>query len=521
MEESQRFPQKLECFSQPLIISYDDDALSPEQFLDNANHYLRNGRSVQMMFVVKRIRKFRVCLSNIINSANTRKWPYYYCLAAAIVLPLCSVGVNWIHRRAGPEEWLGWEATTTGCRTFLIAVILGATTVAFPALWLLYTSKKIPTTTATSVSELSSDSSNFVAPPQRRIDREQFMELFPTIKQELLAHLFDPTTEEANRVNKMIDASVLGGKLTRGWTVVLVVSSVLPPDCDCSQPRSSSLLRQACILGWAIEFLQASSLVADDIMDQSHTRRGKACWYRQVGRKAALHDSFLLKSFALHIIRIHFRGILRAKLLDLTLNVIQKTEIGQLYDLQQMQRNTESSISSLVEAMQQFYTMERYQKIAKYKTSFYTFFLPVAMGLQLAHISNTHAVQETSKDFCLLLGEYYQVQDDVMDCFGDPRKTGKMGTDIAEGKCTWLVVQALQRCNPTQLDCLAANYGIASDEKVARVRCIYKELSLLEEFAKYEHEVYSSLCERLSQCHESVPREVFEHLMSKIYRRSR
>ena len=72
------------------------------------------------------------------------------------------------------------------------------------------------------------------------------------------------------------------------------------------------------------------------------------------------------------------------QLLELFLQVIQQTEFGQLLDLTSQDEDAEEIDLTK-------FTLERYQKIVKYKTAFYTFYLPVAIGMITSRVTSDDA----------------------------------------------------------------------------------------------------------------------------------
>ena len=111
-----------------------------------------------------------------------------------------------------------------------------------------------------------------------------------------------------------------------------------------------------------------------------------------------------------------------------------QTELGQLMDLTSQPQPAAGPID-----LDRF-TPERYRQIVKHKTAFYSFYMPVVCGLIIAG-RGSDTSREQALEILLEMGEYFQIQDDVLDCFSSADVIGKVGTDIEDNKCSWLVVQ--------------------------------------------------------------------------------
>lgn len=284
-----------------------------------------------------------------------------------------------------------------------------------------------------------------------------------------------------------------------------------------SKQLGETELKQLTALGWTIEWMQASFLVADDMMDSSITRRGHPCWYlvEEVGN-AAVNDSLILLT-QMELILDDYLGEHKqySKMRRMLLETTYQTELGQLLDLTtQPPGATEVDLN--------LYTIERYKKIVKYKTAFYSFAAPVALGMYFADITN-EALHLKVRDVCLIMGEYFQIQDDVLDCYGLPEVIGKIGTDIEDAKCSWLVVQALNAATEEQKILLKNNYGKKDHACVQRVKELFVELKLQAVFDEYETRVVSEINEKIAELGKIDKRveDICEGLLKKIYKREK
>lgn len=290
--------------------------------------------------------------------------------------------------------------------------------------------------------------------------------------------------EVRDHVHNMVDYTVRGGKVYRALLIRLTMQTVL------KRELTQEELRVANVLGWGIEIFQAMALVADDIMDKSDTRRGMPCWYKKVGVGCAINDSLTLYSMAHQLLCDNLSG----REFDGVSRIISKTStytcIGQAVD----------ALSERVSSAEQL-TEDRYAALVLYKTSYYTFFAPIACGIAVCgfdYASEREMMQEVDA-VSRALGQLFQEKDDYLDCFGDPSVTGKAGTDIQDGKCTWLLVHAIQNLPEYEKGYImdVIKNGSQSDEQVEKVKKLYEESGAHDAHAKRQAEL-------VKECRESA-----------------
>ena len=228
----------------------------------------------------------------------------------------------------------------------------------------------------------------------------------------------------------------------------------------------------------------------------------------------AINDAFMLESSIYIILKKHFKQHpAYIDIIELFHEVTFQTELGQLCDLITAPEDHVDLNN---------FSMDKYTFIVIYKTAYYSFYLPVALALYYLQLATPTNLKQ-AHDILIPLGEYFQIQDDYLDAFGDPTVIGKIGTDIKDNKCGWLVNQALLRCSPEQRLILDENYGRKDDAREAKVKQLFHELDLQGLYSEYEEKRVGEIRKLIAQVDESggLKKEVFESFLAKIYKRSK
>jgi farnesyl diphosphate synthase len=328
---------------------------------------------------------------------------------------------------------------------------------------------------------------------------QAFRDYFPRLLELLeTALLPDVTPEVLKHTLDLVKYSTHGGKLWRGIVACSTYLELTNTSADSPDAEPGFLL------GWSQELIQAAYLVSDDLMDQSLTRRGQQCWYRyETVGLSAVNDGLLLEAIAFIALEA-LRRFLPDPVVDSVIDTVRwsnlKTMIGQSFD-------------TLPNKPHDFVG---YDIIVQNKTAHYTIWLPIVSGIVASQkVSREEFEDSTFTGILMDMGKYFQVEDDWLDIYGDPAVTGKVGTDLEDGKVTWMSCTAVQLCNDEQRERLLRSLG--SDPAAARA--IYDAVDVSGAYEKFERETRESLVARIALLSHVYPKATITTLLASLTKR--
>ncbi len=219
--------------------------------------------------------------------------------------------------------------------------------------------------------------------------------------------------------------------------------------------------KQALDAALAVEVFHNFSLVHDDIMDDAPLRRGKTTVHEKWDINTGILSGDAMMIMAYQLFENYEPDVFKslAKLFGKT--ALEVCE-GQQYDIDFETRNDVSE--------------EEYLTMITYKTAV---LVAAAMKMGAIVAGTSEEAQNAIYEFGKNLGIAFQLQDDYLDVFGDPKTFGKqVGGDILENKKTFIYLKALVLSNDNnraKLLNLYAEKGIDADNKVEQVTQIFME----------------------------------------------
>lgn len=209
----------------------------------------------------------------------------------------------------------------------------------------------------------------------------------------------------------------------------------------------------------AVELYHNFTLLHDDIMDNSPTRRGRtAVWKKWDTAQAILSGDTMLS--------VAMQQIVDAGYDSMTVNALMRcfnlTAIAVDHG-QQLDMDFEHSDSV---------TLDDYLTMISLKTG-----ALIAGACEIGAICGyaDEAQRKAFHDYGMNLGIAFQIQDDILDVYGDEATLGKpIGGDILNDKHTWLHIMASEKA-PAEME---GARQLAGAEKINAVRAVYDRLDL-------------------------------------------
>ena len=213
-----------------------------------------------------------------------------------------------------------------------------------------------------------------------------------------------------------------------------------------------------------VETYHNYTLLHDDVMDRAEVRRGKPCVHKVWDDNTAIlsGDSMLVLAYQ----RVaQCPPSLLPQVIELFTQTALEIGEGQQFDLDFESRTD--------------VTESEYIEMIRLKTSV-LLACSLKLGAILAGASDSDA--DALYQFGEKIGLAFQLQDDYLDVYGDYRTFGKkIGGDILCNKKTFMLINALQKANPTQRTELMQwlqEGNSRPEEKIKEVTRLYTEIGV-------------------------------------------
>lgn len=247
-------------------------------------------------------------------------------------------------------------------------------------------------------------------------------------------------------------AMSLGGKRIRP-VLMMMAYNLYRDDVD-------SILNQAA----GIETYHNYTLMHDDLMDNADLRRGKPTVQKKWSRNTAVLSGDTMQVIAYKLMTGMGGRYVPAVMKLFTQTALEVCE-GQQYDMD-------------FETRMDVYEHE-YLEMIRLKTS-----VLLAASLKIGALLAEAPAEDAQflYDFGINLGMAFQLRDDILDVYGDPRVFGKkIGGDILSNKKTYMLIQALRRATPEQLAELKkwlSAVDFDPDEKIKAVTALFDAIGV-------------------------------------------
>ena len=212
----------------------------------------------------------------------------------------------------------------------------------------------------------------------------------------------------------------------------------------------------------ALEVFHNFTLLHDDVMDKAAVRRGRPTVHVRWNENTAIlsGDQMMIEAYRL-LSRIREDKL--PEVLHMFNDMATGICEGQQYDMDFEQR--------------ELVTLDEYLNMIRLKTA-----LLLAYALRMgAYIAGAdREAQQHIFDYGICLGLAFQIQDDLLDVYGDEKSFGKaIGGDILCGKKTYMLLTALQKADNitrNQLIDTLTSSSLSDSEKITCVTAIYDKL---------------------------------------------